>query len=243
MKRWFNKWKQPRRWDSPYSRDYGYMDHEPSRWHRAILKQIVVAMALFGVFFSFHDGEHWIARMMDNGVRYILNKHIDPAALTERIGLSKYSPGNIDLSVFKNLPVINRKKTEEVLIVPVDGKVIGNYGWRVNPNMKEQKFHEGIDWDVPIGSPVKAVANGQVKTVTDSTQFGKTIIIQHSNDMETVYGYCTDILVKSGDPVTQGQIIAKVGKTKDADKAKLYLEVRVQGQAIDPKTKMNIVGP
>jgi hypothetical protein len=241
MKWWFNKWKQQRRWDTPHYRDYRYMDNDPFRYRRSILKQIVIAMALFGIFITFHDGEHWVAGIMNNGVRYMLNQHIDPVVLIEQAGLSKYSPGNIDLSVFKNLPVINKQKPEVTLIVPIDGKIVGDYGWRTFA--KEQIFAEGIDWDAPVGTSVKAAAQGQVKSVADSTKFGKTIIIQHGNDMETFYGNCTDILVHSGDLVTQGQIIAKAGKIKDTDRARLYIEVRVKGQAIDPKTKMNIVGP
>lgn len=241
MKGWLNKWKQPRRWDTPYYRDYRYMDSDPFRYRRSLLKQIVIALALFGVFITFHDGEHWTARIMDNGVRYMLNQHIDPAAILEQAGLAKYSPGNLDISVFKNLPVVNKQKQEVALIVPIDGKITGNYGWRTNT--KEQKFAEGIDWDAPIGSPVKAAANGQVKSVAENTQYGKTIIIEHSSDLETIYGNCTDVSVRNGEHVTQGQIIAKAGKVKDVDMARLYLEVRVQGQAIDPKTKMNIAGP
>lgn len=243
MKGWFNRWRrQPRRWDTAYYRDYGYMDKGSSGGRRSILKQTMVAMALFGVFITFHDGEHWVARILDNGVRYMLSQNADLTALMARTGWAKYSPGNIDLSVFKNLPTINRQKSE-ALIVPVEGKVVGNFGWRVNPNTKEQIFAEGIDWDTPVDTPVKAVANGQVKTVTDSMKVGKTIMIQHGNDMETIYGYCADILVQNGDPVTQGQIIAKAGRVQDMDKARLYFEVRVQGQAIDPKTKINIAGP
>lgn len=241
MKWWSNKWKQQRRWDTPYYRDYRYMDSESFWGSRSILKQIVIAMALFGIFITFHDGDHWIARIMDNGVRYMLNQHIDPAALIDRAGLTKYSPGNMDLSVFKNLPVLNKQKPEVTLIAPIDGKIVGNYGWRTNA--KEQVFAEGIDWDASVGTSVKAVAQGQVKSVADSAKFGKTIIIQHDNNMDTFYGNCTDILVQNGDLVTQGQIIAKAGKIKDIDMARLYFEVRVQGQAIDPKTKMNIVGP
>lgn len=239
MKQWLNKLKQPR----PYYRDYGYMNNTPGRIWRMVFKQTVIAMAIFGVFITFHDGEHWMARGMDNSVRYMLNQYIDPAPLLERAGLSRYSPENIDLSVFKNLPLINKAKPGEVLIVPVEGKISSNYGWRPLPNSKEQKLFEGIEWDAAVGTPVKAAADGQVKVVADSTQFGKTIVIQHNSGLETFYGYCTDILVHNGDLVTQSQIIAKAEKIKDTNRARVYFEVRIQGKAVDPNTKMNIVGP
>jgi hypothetical protein len=242
MKRWSGKWQQQRRWDQHY-RDFGYTDnYQQSWWQRAaILRKIVVSMALFGVFYTFHDGEHWLARMMDNGVRYILTKHVDPVELMERVGMSKYS--NIDLSVFKNLPPSVKNKPAETMIMPVEGKIVENFGWRVNANTKEQKYYEGIDWEASLGAPVKTVAAGQVKAVTDSTQYGRTIVIQHSGDMESIYGYCADILVKDGDVVTQGQIIAKVGKMTNTDMARLHFEIRIKDQAVDPKTKLNIVGP
>lgn len=243
MKRWFGRWKQPRRWDNTYYRDYGYMDSEPFWGRRSLWKQTVMAMTVFGVFISFHDGEHWLAKMMDNGVRYVLNQQMDITAILERTGLAKYVPGNLDLSVYKILPVIGKVQPKELLVVPVDGKVAGNFGWRVNASTQEQQFSEGMEWDAPAGAPVKAVANGQVKAVSDSAKFGKTIVLQHNGDMETVYGYCTDVLVQNGDPVTQGQNIAKAGKKKDAETGHIYLEVRVHGQAIDPRTKMHIAGP
>jgi|GEM_PF-5029316 len=243
MFRWFSKWKQQRRWDSYYSRDYGYTDACQHQWWKAFLTKIVVAAALFGVFYSFHGSEHWISQAADNGVRYILNKQIDPVDIIERLNLSKYYPGNIDLSVFKNLP-LKSSKPSEMLIAPVEGKLVGNFGWRGTGPTKEQKYFEGIEFEAPIGNVIKAVASGQVKTVTESTQLGKTIILQHGSNMETIYGYCTDIQVKNGDAVTQGQIIAKVGKPPTtADVNKVYFELRVQGQAVDPKTKLNIVGP
>jgi murein DD-endopeptidase MepM/ murein hydrolase activator NlpD len=244
MFRWFAKWKQQRHWDSYYSRDYGYADeYQQAWWRRAFLKKVVVAMALFGVFYTFHDGEHWVSQAADNGVRYILNKQIEPADIIERLNLSKYYPGNIDLSVFKNLP-LHTGKSQEMLTVPVEGKLAGNFGWRSMGATKEQKYFEGIEIEALPGTGIKAAASGQVKAVTDSAQFGKTVILQHSGDMETIYGYCTDIQVKNGDAVTQGQIIAKVGKPPiTADVNKVYFELRVQGQAVDPKTKLNNVGP
>lgn len=241
--KWFNRWKQPRRWDNTYYRDYGYMAPEPLWGRRSLWKQTVMSVAIFGIFISFHDGDHWIAKMLDNGVRYALNQQMDTAAIIERVGLAKYLPGNTDFSLYKILPAISQGQPKELLVAPVEGKVAANYGWRVNANTQEQSFFEGIEWNAQVGAPVKAVANGQVKAVTDSAKFGKTIVLQHSGDMETIYGYCTDVLVQNGDPVTQGQNIAKAGKKKDADAGHLYLEVRVHGQAIDPRTKMNIVGP
>lgn len=245
MNRWFAKWKQQRRIDSYYSRDYGYADaYQQSWWRGAFLKKVVVAMALFGVFYTFHDGEHWISQAADNGVRYVLNRHMDPMELVERLNMSKYSPGNIDLSVFKSLSLKGAGKTPEVLVAPVEGKLAGNFGWRGAGATKEQKFFEGMEFEAPLGTPIKAAAVGKVKAVTDSAQFGKTIFIQHGDEMETVYGHCADVLVKPGDAITQAQIIAKVGKALDATTAPtVYFELRIRGQAVDPRTKLNIVGP
>lgn len=241
--KWFSKWKQSRRWDNAYYRDYGYTDYDPYRWHRSLLKKTAISMAIFGVFVSFHGGEYWTAKMVDKGVHYVVNTNIDLAYLMERIGLAQYSRENIDLSVFKKLPIMNVNKSAPVLSAPLEGKVVGNYGWRTDTKTQEQKFHEGIDWQAPAGTPVKAAADGQVKAVSDSVTYGKTVILQHSGEVETVYGNCTDIIVKTGDPVTQGQIIAKTGKRTDGNEGALYMEVRQKGQAIDPKTKMNMVGP
>ena len=74
--------------------------------------------------------------------------------------------------------------------------------------------------------------------MTDSAQYGKVMIIEHSRDIESVYGYLGEVLVKQEEVVSQGQIIARSGKNSLTALPLLYFEVREKGKAIDPLSRI-----
>jgi murein DD-endopeptidase MepM/ murein hydrolase activator NlpD len=95
-------------------------------------------------------------------------------------------------------------------------------------------MHEGIDITAPAGTAVRAAASGSVRVVEESAQFGKIIIIQHSEEVQTVYGHLAEASVKANDPVTQGQLIGRVGQTGMTPAPKLYFAVSDKGKFVDP---------
>jgi murein DD-endopeptidase MepM/ murein hydrolase activator NlpD len=104
-------------------------------------------------------------------------------------------------------------------------------------------MHEGIDFEAELGANIRAAAPGKVKAVADNAQYGKTLIVEHSQDIDTVYGHMGEILVSQGDLVSQGQVVGKVGKAGPSSAPMLYFEVREQGKAVDPMTRLKADSP
>lgn len=128
---------------------------------------------------------------------------------------------------------------DSILKKPVgNAKVSSDYGWRIHPVLKRKKFHHGIDFSVPTGTPVKAGQSGQVVYAGWMNGYGKLIVIKHDNTYSTVYGHLHSFGrgIKVGSRVNKGQIIAKSGNTGRSTGAHLHYEIRVNGLAVNHRT-------
>lgn len=110
-----------------------------------------------------------------------------------------------------------------------------SYGPRVDPLTGRRAFHEGLDFAAPRGTPIVAAAGGVVVKARYVSGYGKLVEIDHGNKLITRYAHASKLLVKEGDLVYRGQRIAKVGSTGRSTGAHLHFEVRVAGQAADPR--------
>ena len=120
-------------------------------------------------------------------------------------------------------PPVNAKGTW--LASPAQGNIITKFG---------EGGSKGIDISGKVGAPVKAAAAGRVVYAgTGLRAYGQMIIVKHSNDFLTAYAHNSKLLVKEGDTVRQGSVIAEMG-TGPNDKPLLHFELRKSGQAIDP---------
>lgn len=95
--------------------------------------------------------------------------------------------------------------------------------------------HDGIDIKAEEGTYIKSSAAGKVVYSGDQFQgYGNLLIIEHSEDLSTIYAHCKSFLVYEGDEVPAGHIIASVGKTGNATTPHLHFEVRLKNAAVDP---------
>jgi murein DD-endopeptidase MepM/ murein hydrolase activator NlpD len=118
---------------------------------------------------------------------------------------------------------------------PVDFPYMtSSYGWRRHPISGRNKMHEGLDFAAPHGAPIHAASGGMVVFAGYRTGYGKTVEIQHSHNLVTVYAHASSLQVKRGDLVEKGQLIANVGSTGQSTGPHLHFEVRVAGQPLDP---------
>jgi murein hydrolase activator len=117
---------------------------------------------------------------------------------------------------------------------PAEGRVVEEYGARVNPRFGTKTFRNGIDIDAVEGSGVHAVYPGRVLYTGWFRGYGNLIIVDHGNEYYTLYAHVADIKVAEGDDVKQGQVIATVGDTGSLQGPRLYFEVRYQGKPQDP---------
>lgn len=117
---------------------------------------------------------------------------------------------------------------------PTKGWISSNYGWRTHPVSNARKFHAGVDIAAPKGAGIHAVASGRVIYVGSRGGYGKLVIIAHEKGISTRYAHCSQILVKNGQMVKEGQLIAKVGATGVATGNHCHFEVRKNGKTQNP---------
>ena len=117
---------------------------------------------------------------------------------------------------------------------PAEGRVVEEYGARVNPRFGTKTFRNGIDIDAGEGSNVHAVYPGHVLYTGFFRGYGNLIIVDHGGEYYTLYAHVADIKVAEGDDVKQGQVIGTVGDTGSLQGPRLYFEVRYQGKPQDP---------
>ncbi len=117
---------------------------------------------------------------------------------------------------------------------PVNGPVGSGFGFRSDPFTGHAALHTGLDFPAPIGTPIVAAAGGVVMTAQMHPQYGQMVEIDHRNGLVTRYGHTSLMLVKPGDLVKRGQIIAQVGSTGRSTGPHLHFEVLVEGVQQDP---------
>ena len=110
-----------------------------------------------------------------------------------------------------------------------------SYGWRIDPFNGHKAFHEGLDFPAAMGTPIFAAADGIVSTVEHAGAYGNLLKIDHGSGLETRYAHNSRILVKVGDRINKGQKIALVGSTGRSTGPHLHYEIRLHGNALDPR--------
>jgi murein DD-endopeptidase MepM/ murein hydrolase activator NlpD len=127
--------------------------------------------------------------------------------------------------------------TESLLRNPVAAGHLGDgFGWRTHPVLGDRRFHEGVDYAAPFGSPIAAAAAGVVEKIDRQVGYGEYIRIRHDFGYETTYGHISGVPhgLRVGDRVRQGQTIAFIGSTGLSTGPHLYYEVRINGRNVDP---------
>lgn len=124
-------------------------------------------------------------------------------------------------------------------IQPVNNKdlkrIASYFGMRIDPIYKVNKFHKGIDFSAPKGTPIFATGDGIViKTRKSKRGYGNTTEIDHGYGYHTFYAHQSEILVKKGQKVSRGQIIGKVGNTGKSTAPHLHYEVKKNGRVVNP---------
>jgi len=118
---------------------------------------------------------------------------------------------------------------------PVAGGFISSrYGWRTDPITGRKSLHKGLDFAGKPGSDILAVGDGLVTLAGWRSGYGRTVEIRHGNGYLTRYGHNSELLVKKGELVKQGQVIAKMGRTGRATGVHLHFEVLRNGKAVNP---------
>ncbi len=114
-------------------------------------------------------------------------------------------------------------------------RIASGFGSRIDPVYKTVKFHAGLDFAAPQGTPIYATANGVVKSAgNQGTGYGNHVVINHGYGYETLYGHMFKIKVRAGQQVKRGEIIGWVGSTGKSTGPHCHYEVHKNGTPIDP---------
>ena len=130
-----------------------------------------------------------------------------------------------------------RSVSKSLMHKPVSAGQQGDgFGWRIHPILQVKKFHNGVDFRAPKGSPIVAAGDGVVEKISWEDGYGKFVRIRHDGGYETTYAHIdgTPKNLKVGERVSQGQVIAYVGSTGLSTGPHLYYELRVGNTYEDP---------
>lgn len=121
------------------------------------------------------------------------------------------------------------------------GFMASNFGTRIDPFTGARAMHAGVDFDGNKGTDILSVASGVVVFAGRHPSYGNMIDIDHGNGYVTRYAHNDANLVKVGDVVTGGQLVAKMGSTGRATGSHLHFEVWYQGKPINPKKFVSVI--
>ena len=127
------------------------------------------------------------------------------------------------------LPSINGIK---LAVTPIEGTITSRYG--VSSRLRKST-HTGLDISAVTGTDIKVVADGTVISAGYSGSYGYLVKVDHGNGVETWYAHTSKMYVKKGDTVKAGDVIAGVGSTGNSTGPHLHLEIRVNGETVDPQ--------
>lgn len=124
-------------------------------------------------------------------------------------------------------------------IQPVSNKelrrIASGFGHRIDPVYKVTKFHAGLDFTAPQGTPIYATADGRIKTSGyNAGGYGNHVVIDHGYGYETLYGHMVRVKARPGQTVKRGEVIGWVGNTGKSTGAHCHYEVHKNGNPVDP---------
>lgn len=119
-------------------------------------------------------------------------------------------------------------------IWPTRGWVTSYFGIRKSEFSGEKKMHEGIDIGAPIGSKIISTADGMITFAGAKPGFGYYVQIDHGYGLETIFAHASSLVVKKGDKIKRGEILARIGSTGLSTGPHVHYEVRVNGTPVDP---------
>lgn len=111
---------------------------------------------------------------------------------------------------------------------------IGAFGMRVHPISRQVRMHDGIDFSVPIGTPIVSTGSGVVSTDRNRTGYGIQVLIDHGFGYKTRYAHLSRAAVAVGQTIKRGQVIGYAGNTGRSSGPHLHYEVIHRGKPVNP---------
>ncbi|MDR0931202.1 MAG: peptidoglycan DD-metalloendopeptidase family protein [Clostridiales bacterium] len=123
--------------------------------------------------------------------------------------------------------------------IPGYSNITSQYGYRLHPVLKVNKLHTGVDISAPTGAQVVAANGGTVTKAYYNSAYGNMVVIDHGGGYATLYAHASALLVSSGQKVSKGQAIMKVGSTGNSTGPHLHFEVLINGATSNPMNQFS----
>lgn len=148
----------------------------------------------------------------------------------------------VQATSFEELVELGRTHEDRLACIPAIQPVANKdlkrtasgYGYRIDPIYKTRRFHQGMDFSAPIGTPIYATGNGRVSFAGWQAGYGNTIKIDHGYGYETKYAHCDKLLVRKGQQVIRGEKIALVGNSGKSTGPHVHYEVIYKDKHVNP---------
>ena len=148
---------------------------------------------------------------------------VQSKSLDEIVALAKEKE-----KMLSSIPAILPVKLEDLT------RMASGYKLRMHPILKIRKFHKGMDFTAPVGTPIYASGNGKVIRAERSATFGNVVYIDHSYGYKTIYAHMSKIKARKGQKVKRGDLIGYVGNTGRSVSSHLHYEVHKNNLAVNP---------
>jgi murein DD-endopeptidase MepM/ murein hydrolase activator NlpD len=119
---------------------------------------------------------------------------------------------------------------------PVAGQLLSPFGSRIDPFSGEGALHTGVDIKAPTGTPVRAAADGMVVHAERFGGYGRLVVLDHGQGVQTYYAHLSRFYVRPGQEVRRGETVGGVGSSGRATAPHLHYEVRLGGASVNPAT-------
>ena len=196
------------------------------RWARSLGYRALIALVVLGLVWGLSQAGGLPERLTREGIDYLLTKHYDFATVAARV--ADYLGGRPGLDVKVMGPLEDEKSASQKLPdLPVTGRLARGFGWQ-RDQYGWPRFYQGIELRVSEGAPVRAVLPGRVTRVMEDRALGKVVVIEHLQQVASLYGRLGDVGVKAGEEVAQGQMIGTVAGSY------FHFELRRGDRLVDP---------
>jgi murein DD-endopeptidase MepM/ murein hydrolase activator NlpD len=118
--------------------------------------------------------------------------------------------------------------------LPESAQMTSAFGLRSHPLLHKRRLHTGIDFGIPVGTAVHAVADGIVRRASDDAVSGRLVLVDHGSGVSTLYCHNESLLVSAGDQVAAGQVIATSGNSGASTGPHLHYQVDLPQGPVDP---------
>ncbi len=203
-------------------------------YKKTMIKQSLFCLAVF-IFslFIFLSGSD-VFTPVKNSIRLIVNTQTDFREAPDSVRSFFHSLFSAENNADSEKDLLAK------LVLPVEAPVTSPFGLRSHPVEGEDAFHYGVDFGAPAGEKIKCVASGEAIEVGESPEYGNYIVVRHSENIYTLYAHCEELLPKTGDSISAGQVIATVGQTGNATGPHLHFEIRDGDTWLDPAKFLNL---